>query len=280
MEQTFNEINRKEQPKKKISSFDKRIHEVDFLRGLMILLVLMDHLFWNLKHYGYSWWQASGCTNEFFEGLYNVFNFYWTHLARTIVRECVLFVFVFISGVSGAFSRDNWKRAGQMLCAYMILSIATNLLQSWQSLDQNARIDFNIIGVLAWSTLVYCFVQNKSWKAQFALALSCFLVNILLIPALQAHSNWENAYVPLLWNPGHQADYMPLFPYITVFFLGAMAGKILYQDKESLVPSWKRDFERPFCFMGRHCFIIYMAHQLILVPLFLLIDLIVKGLFI
>lgn len=280
MEQTLDTVNRKAKPKKKVDLFEKRIHEVDFLRGLMMFLVLMDHFFWNLKHYGEIWWIASGETNQFFYGLYYVFNFYWTNLARTIVREVVLFVFVFISGVSGAFSKNNWKRAGEMLLAFMILSVSTNLLESWQVLGQGARIDFNIIGVLAWSTLIYCFVQDKSWKAQLALALSCLVFNILIIPMLQSHSNWQNAYVPILWNPGNQADYMPLFPYVTFFFFGAMAGKILYANRESLVPQWKREFERPICFVGRHCFIFYMVHQLILVPVFLLIDLIVRGLFI
>ena len=26
--------------------FEKRIHEIDFARGILIILVLMDHLFW------------------------------------------------------------------------------------------------------------------------------------------------------------------------------------------------------------------------------------------
>ena len=54
--------------RRKPGAFEKRIHEIDFIRGLLMVLVLMDHLFWCLKAYNYDWWIASGMSNELFNG--------------------------------------------------------------------------------------------------------------------------------------------------------------------------------------------------------------------
>lgn len=259
---------------RKPSAFDKRIHEIDFIRGVLIGLVLMDHLFWCLQHYNGVWMYTTG--GAFFETMYKIFSFYWNHTARDVVRFFALFGFCFVSGISSAFSRNNWIRAGQMLLVFGLLAIGSNLVDASHLLGESqgsVRIDFNVIGVLAWSTLFYCFTQGKTWRSILVGVLVTFLLSWYLIPdltKLYAEKGWT-AYVPALWEPEDQADWMPLFPFILFFFAGAFVSYFVYSSRKSIIPH-KGNWERPFCFMGRHSLWIYLGHQVVMLPFFLLLN--------
>ena len=276
---------------RKPGAFEKRIHEIDFLRGFLILLVIMDHLFWCLKAYNLNWYFASGGNitssfwdgiqyketfeggNSFFYWMYAIFNYYWVSLARDVVRYIALFGFCFLSGISSAFSRNNWVRAGQMIGVFAVILVGSNLLDASGILNQVTRIDFNVIGVLAFSTLFYCFVQNRSWKGMLAATLGLVLFWWYLLPWM-AESPLGKGYAPALWAGTEiYADWMPLFPYIIFFFAGAIFSYFFYAPTKKSLISHRGDWERPFCFAGRHSLIIYLGHQFVLTPLFLLITL-------
>ena len=266
-------------------AFEKRIHEIDFLRGALILLVILDHVCWFLKAYNSTWYSQTGI--EFFNSVFKVFNFYWTSGTRKIVREFALFGFVFISGISCGFSRNNWKRAAQMLLVWGLLAIFSNLFQYlvWnpEQKDRSFYIDFNVIGVLAWCVLFYCFFQKWSWKGLTAVALFFFLIIINVIPVLLNSETIRNAYVPSMWYgekyingvPLAPADWMPLFPYIFYFFLGAVATKFLYKEKVSHFQ--RHEWERSICFVGRNTMWIYLGHEPLLLILFPLIGMIINA---
>ena len=135
----------------KTSSFERRIHEIDLCRGILMCLVIMDHLFNLLMAFNKGW--AGPLERQPFYTIYQVANFYWTNPARTIVRWICLAGFCFVSGISSAFSRNNWKRAGEMIALWFIIYFFSNVLESYRSafdLDigvRTLRVDFNIIGV-------------------------------------------------------------------------------------------------------------------------------------
>ena len=289
--------------KRKPGAFEKRIHEIDFARGVLILIVLMDHLFWCLQYYNGNWMEsaaAAGHANGFYKAIYNVAYFYWSggmvwndraavfnipllniHQQnlfdfREFVRFFALVGFCFLSGISSAFSRNNWIRAGQMLLVYAVIAVGSNLLEATGWLGQGTRIDFNVIGVLAWSTLIYCFFQKRSWKGLLAATLAIFLVAEFFIPWLKS-TPMGSAYAPALWNPSDigviQADWMPLFPFMLMFFIGALVSYFVYaKRKKSLIPH-RGEWERPFCFVGRNTLWIYLGHQVVFIPIFLLLGL-------
>lgn len=258
------------------SIFKKRIHEIDFIRGLLIIIVLMDHIFWNFYHYNNLWAEHFNYKIEILNNASKFFTWYWKSDIRAIVRQFALFSFCFLSGISCAFSHNNWIRAAQMVLAAFAISLITNLVDSWNIIQQTVRIDFNVIAVLSWSTLIYCFFQNKTYKSLIALTISGLIFSLYGIPLLKSIPGSENAYVPAFWRPEGQADYMPLFPYFSFFFAGAIFSYFLYKDRKSYFPNPK-DFERPICFLGRHTMIIYLSHQLFIIPIFMLINLFIMG---
>ena len=152
---------------RKPSAFDKRIHEIDFLRGFLILLVIFDHI---MNHFAFD--------NNFWPAMQGAAYWYWNCEPRHIVRFIALIGFCFVSGVSCSFSRNNWLRAGQMIMFWAILAVGSTILEAWDLFngDLTIYIPFNVIGTLAWSTLFYCFVHKKSWRSILVLLIVCFLM--------------------------------------------------------------------------------------------------------
>lgn len=265
---------------RKAGAFEKRIHEVDLLRGILIIIVVLDHIMNNILLHSITWFRMVPA-NPAFENLMNGMIWYWDGEPRAVIRYIALFLFCFVSGVSSQFSRNNWKRAAELIVVWGILLVGGRLLEAYGWLGStNTRIDFNIIGVLAFSTLFYCFIQNQSWKGMLASTLIWFLVSCYLVPFLgeinDAAYNYD-VYIPVLWNGKrmYTGDWMPLFPYITFFFMGAVFAYFFYREKKSYFK--RHEWERPFCFVGRNTIWIYLGHQVVFIPLFMLIDVIIKA---
>ncbi len=264
---------------RKQTAFDKRVHEIDLFRGILIIFVFVDHLLNNFLLHSATWFELTG--HEFWNAMDQAMNWYWFCPARTIVRCIILGLFCLVSGISCAFSRNNWKRAAETLGLGAIIAVGSNILQAWGIAGQNVRVDHNIIMVLGWSTLFYCFFQDKKNNALIYATIGIFLFSIVVVPILYNFvPNAPQAYVPSLWEPlGEftQADWMPLFPYIGFFFIGAIIARFFYKDKSS---HFKRyEWERPICFLGRHTLLIYLSHYLILMGIFNLIEVILKAIY-
>lgn len=262
----------------KQKAFDKRIHEVDLIRGILIIFVIVDHLLNCFLLHSTSFYEITG--NSFWNGMYNAMVFYWNNPARTVIRWVILALFCFISGVSCSFSRNNWKRAAEAIFLAGIISVATNLGASWGVFGQDIRIDHNIIAVIGFSTLFYCFFQNKSTKTLLIVTGCLLLFSVVAVPLLyNLIPGAKNTFIPPLWKPEevHQGDWMPLFPYITFFFAGAIVSRYLYKDKTSKIK--KHEWERPICFLGRHTLIVYVTHYLIFMGIFKLIEAILRVAF-
>ena len=277
--------------KSKIGPFEKRIHEIDLVRGILIIIVVLDHIFWCLKYYGQIWFGEN-------HWVYQAFNFYWTSTARGIIQPLALGAFCFVSGVSTAFSRNNWKRVIIMLSFWGLIVIVTNIIQSIvdsQGIVMNIRVDFNIIGCLAFCSLIYCFIQKRSWKGILAALLIAFLMSSYIVPFFRnglynvfggtsstrpgAYYNIPNVYMTPLWEYPTQADFVPLFPF-AMFFLGGVIFTYFFyrQNKTSLFPK-RGEWERPICFIGRHTLIIYLAHFIVIRGIFIIINLIINKTF-
>jgi uncharacterized membrane protein len=289
---------------KKVSLFEKRIVEIDFFRGFLILLVVMDHLFYNFYHLDPS---------------LSFFHWYVKSTARSIIQPMALMSFCFVSGVSCAFSKNNWKRAIECLVLWFIIALGSNIIQILANngifslgTDPSFRIDFNIIGVLGFSMLIYCFIQKKSWRMLIAFILISFLISTYFIPALRVNlvkwcgyeyypnltntNFWDplglsteqiiknypinnrpgcnyyegtpNFYMPLFWEPSGQADYVPLFPYIIFFLCGTLFSYFIYKDKKKSIFKHKYSWQKPICFLGRHTLLIYLGQLVVLMGLF------------
>lgn len=300
-----NQPEKKQRPK--VDMFEKRIHEIDFFRGILIFLVVFDHIMIDIYHLPFDH------SNQFWQ----FFNWYIHSTARDVIQPLALFGFCFVSGISCAFSKNNLKRAIVVLIIWAVLFIGSNILslmiaKGWISglNDPEVRVDFNIIGVLGFCMLTYALIQKKSWRSIAVVALVSFYLTTYFIPWLRQSITYymytehgvipfqnyrpgnywytdveywngdklitnpiPKFYLPFFWEPEGQADYVSLFPYSMFFFAGALLSYFTYKkNKKSLIPH-KGQWERPICFIGRHTLIIYGGQFVVLTIVFNIIRL-------
>jgi len=142
---------------KKTSRSKNRVWEVDFLRGLCIVLMLFDHLMYNfafMDQMAYNWHSVE---SNFFIGMQAAASWYWNLDARNIIRVTVVFLFLFLSGISCSFSKHNGKRFLKMSAAACIVMLATFGLD-W-IIGGGMFILFGILHIMAVSIGFYCLIK-------------------------------------------------------------------------------------------------------------------------
>ncbi len=231
----------------------RRVWEIDFLRGLSIILMVGYHLLFDLGE---------------FRGVERFLGFS-TDLSTTAWTIAQIFfatVFIALSGISSTLTRSNVRRGLRLLGISLLVSAATYVF------DPASTVYFGILQCLAISMLLYGAAFEKA--SSFALTLAGAAVVGLgaALPALRrAFALGFDWLLPLgLHSPGFSSyDYFPLVPWFGVFLVGAALGKTLYAPKRSLLP-WRL----PVTFVnfaGRHSLLIYIVHQpLIMGALYLL----------
>jgi uncharacterized membrane protein len=227
-----------------------RIWEIDFLRGVSILLVIGYHLLYDLGYYTgmprFLGWSTNLST-----------------VAWTIAQHFFAGLFVLLSGTSSTLTRSNIRRGVRLLAVALALTLATYLIAVWFHLfDPADTIIFGILHCLAVSMLLYGAVFEKVSAAANALCGAAVMGLAALLPIVrQAYSIRSNWLIPFgLPGPSFSSlDYFPLIPWLGVFLIGAALGKSVYASKRSLLP-WRmpRNFVN---FAGRHSLIIYIVHQ-------------------
>ncbi len=240
-------------------NLNERFWEIDFLRGLAVIMMISYHLLFDLSFFGvYPINTSSG--------------FFW-YFARITA-----FMFIFLVGISLHLSYSRAKMSGRyvgekdLFFKYLkrglkIFSLGILItLATWIFIRQ----DFIIFGILHFVGLAiileYPFMKYKYFN--LALGLVLIVLGFYL-------SNFTFSFSWLLWlgfipQSLQTVDYFPLLPWIGVVSMGMFIGTVLYYnyqrkfkipDISSLLPV------RLFCFLGRHSLLIYFIHQPILIIL-------------
>ncbi len=238
----------------------QRIWEIDFLRGVAIILVIGYHLLYDIGDYvgipRFLGWSTDLST-----------------VAWTIAQHFFAGLFVLLSGTSSTLTRNNIRRGLRLLAVALAVTLVTYLIAVWFHLfDPSDAIIFGILHCLAVSMLLYGAVFKNVSAAANALCGAIVIGLAALLPILKEglliRSDW---LIPLgLPSPSFSSlDYFPLVPWFGVFLIGAALGKTVYASKRSLLP-WR--LPQTFVnFAGRHSLLIYIVHQpLIMGVLFVL----------
>jgi len=231
-----------------------RFWEIDFFRGIGIILMIIYHILYDLNYFDiYS---------TDFDSL--LFRFY-----RTIAAS----VFIVIVGVSLSLSysriqsklskKDIEKKYLFRGLKIFGLGLLITLI-SWLFIPEGFIV-FGILHLIGISIiLAYPFLHLKIENLPIGLT---FIIVGIYLKTFTVNFYW------LLWLGFIPAgfftvDYFPLLPWFGVVLIGIIIGKSFYKDNKRVFSLWDLSKYLPIrfiCFLGRHSLVIYLLHQ----PLFL-----------
>ncbi|WP_347488199.1 heparan-alpha-glucosaminide N-acetyltransferase [Desulfoscipio sp. XC116] len=224
---------------------NRRLREIDILRGIALALMIVYHLLYDL--------------NVFFNFsiAYDKGLFYLTGKSAAVL-------FILVAGISSSFSRNNIYRGLKLITWGCVIFLITYIVVP------GSNIVFGILQFLGVCLLLYPMFKNISSSVLAAAGTAIILIDEF-IAQLSVSQNW---LVPLGFRePSFSSvDYFPLIPWLGVFLWGLSISKIIYKQKNSLIKAENKLF-KPFSAIGKHTLVIYLVHQpIIMAALYLIID--------
>ena len=215
-----------------------RIWEIDFLRGLALILMMLFHLLYDLCYF------------------YNINIPYWNSF-WTLEGKLSAILFMILAGISSTFSKNNLKRGFRIFLIGMALSLGTYIFMP------SEYIRFGILHMLGSGMIIYYFIRNLPLTFIFILSLIIIFLGYIF------NNIYLNTWLLIPFGITSldfvSMDFYPLFPWFGVFLIGTIIGKTVYKEKKSILQKpYRKNF---LSFLGRHSLIVYLIHQ----PIFLLI---------
>lgn len=215
-----------------------RIWEIDFMRGIAILAMVVFHLVVDL--------------NDFFNMPINYLSGFWYYEGKASASA-----FMLLAGISATLHRKNLQRGVYIFAWGMFLSAVTYFYNA------ETFIRYGILHLLGSCMFVFHFLQSMSGPLLFGAGSLCIAAGQWTATAAIA----TELLLPLGLTPAGFAsiDYYPFLPWAGLFFYGTVLGKTLYRDKRSLFsPIQRLSF---ITRLGRHSLSIYLIHQPVLLAL-------------
>ena len=257
----------------------QRIWELDFLRGVCVLLMVFDHFMFDIAYMFDTAWIESGKAS-----VIQIVELAKEYIDNSTLRETtqhiVVWIFALLCGISCSFSRSNLKRGVQACIIAGIITIVSYYMDS--------AIKFGILHMFAFSILLWWLIDTICCHNKMITAGVCMFLGIMIITMNegfmatynanpQAFTNSNNLYFIGYFMQGESgftsADYYPIFPTTGYMLIGATLGVLIYPKKKSLLPHLgKFDWYKPFSFWGKIAIWVYALHQVVVVVLLAIIS--------
>lgn len=240
-------------PRAKLSAeeLQHRLWELDALRGLAVVLMIVFHFTWDLQFFGLV--------------AVDVFSRPWQIFARGIGSA-----FIFLLGFSLALRHQRGRlglRYG-LWRASLLLGLGTLISLATYGFVGDSYVRFGILHLLGVSVLlVLPFAGAPAWQS--LLAGTGLIVVGALLNRTAAPFPW------LIWLGVPQAgvtmvDYYPLLPWVGVALIGVAVGRMGFRDGRRTYPLPALGGSPPFralAWLGQHSLPIYLLHQPLLLGL-------------
>ena len=233
-----------------------RLWEIDFLRGIAIVVMICFHFLYDLNLFGIT-----------HLSLYSGFFFFLAYGTASL--------FIILFGISLTMKFSQLKKSHQPRSIYLsnvirgikifALGLIITLVTFWYI--PNRFIVFGILHFIGLSLMIsYPFLSYKLRNVFIG------LVFILIGYYLRIFSFDFSWGLPIGFIPQgfSTVDYFPFFPWFGVVLIGIAIGNIVYWNGERryLLRDYSNRFPIPlFCFLGRNSLIIYFLHQPVLLGL-------------
>lgn len=221
----------------------KRIWELDALRGICILSMLVIHAVSDLT----VLFQAAELRHP---------------ALFTFVQAWGGSLFLIISGICATLGSHPVKRGLQVLVCGLVITAVTGGMYFAGLADGSILIFFGVLHCLGCCMLLWPLFQNQKPWVLCTVGLTLFLLGQYLLAYVRADFPWLLPFGVMYWGFA-SVDYFPLLPNFGSFLIGACIGRTVYRDKATLFPKVnpRNPIIRFFTFFGKHSLMIYMIHQ-------------------
>ena len=223
----------------------KRIWELDALRGLCILGMVVIHFVYDLVElYGLVSWE--------YPAVYS-FVMNWGGV-----------LFLLISGICVTLGSHSVRRGLIVFGCGLLCTAVTAGMYFLNLADRSLIIYFGVLHCLGVCMMLWPLFRRLTPRGLLLLGVPLVLVGWWL----RTVSFSMPLLMPLGFTfPGFSSsDYFPLMPNLGYFLLGAAFGRRFYAGRRSLFPGvdTQNPFVRFFGWCGRNSLMIYLLHQPIL----------------
>lgn len=265
----------------------RRVWELDFLRGFAVIAMCFDHLMFDLAFFR-SWFSNSyEVQNPFMDKLSEWARAYWStgYLSNTGFRfwahYLFVFLFLFLVGVSCALSRDNTKR-GSLLGVVAFAFTGVSLVLKKMGIMEDGIV-LGILHCIALSILCVAAADNLTKFDKRVNLYAPLVIGVVILAVGIGKNFWtmtshydqtfvdENFLGYIFGTHAYGDDWFGLFPYAGCVFLGMYWGKAVYSERLSLLPALDGKWNKPVNFVGRHALIFYLAHQVAIAGLVIIV---------
>jgi|SRR3989338_2740704 len=234
-----------------------RFWELDFFRGVAIIMMAVFHLVFDLYYFGgYGIDVGSG---------------FWLYFARATAL-----IFVFLVGICLAISYErnnerflikNLKRGVKVFGFGLLITAITFLA------FKNNFIVFGVLHFIGVAVIISMFFLR--FKYLNLLLAIVFIVVGFYLSGLVFNFPWL-VWIGLQPTGFYTFDYFPIFPWFGVVLLGVFAGKKLYSggNRQFKIVEASNSLSKLFSFLGRHSLVIYLIHQPIIISILYLFGII------
>ena len=222
-----------------------RITSLDALRGLAIVAMAIYHFCFDLRYFGVT--RADVEHDPFWLG------------ARTLILSS----FLLIAGISavlarerGGFARRRWLRhVGIIAVAALLVSAASF------AMFPRSYIWFGVLHAIAVALLA---AWPLAPRPVLAAIIGIVVITSGLVFADPRFDNRALGWIGFMTSKPVTEDYVPLFPWAGVLFIGIAAGHWLVRTRFAALaplartPAW-------LGWLGRHSLAVYLVHQPLLI---------------
>jgi uncharacterized membrane protein len=222
---------------------NRRIWEIDFLRAIAIILMVIFHIVYDLNEF-------LGIEADYLSGFW-----YWEGKTSALM-------FIFLAGISSGFSKNTVKRGIKILIFAMVITLVTYIFFREQ------YIRFGILHLLGTSMVLFPLLKKMNNVLLFISAVFIALTSISIKSTLVDTS----LLLPfgVMYRGFVTLDYYPISPYLSVFILGILAYKMYYYKGQSIFKfHYKNEY---LSIISKNSLAIYLIHQPVLVGMAIMIN--------
>ena len=221
----------------------KRIWELDALRGLCLLAIILFHFVYDLVFL----YDLADLRNP------GVFDFFGDWLGV---------LFFVISGICATLGSRPVRRGIVVFLGGIAVTAATVCLYWLGFAGPEILIYFGVLHCIGVCMLLWPVFRKCPTGLLFLLGCVMIGAGLYLAENVRVDYPWLLPLGIPCWGLV-TADYFPLLPNLGYFCVGGGMGRLLYKNKESLLPHVHPNHPLVgfLCFMGRHSLTVYLLHQ-------------------